>query len=196
MYNCVKLIEDLTTDEEFNEIQKRVIIGEFIKKEKLKSGNILVFIENKHIGFGFLNSYYNLKSFEYDGFSRKFITRLLPLFDDKIKIVLIKRRNEMKEKLFEWLTNLFNSEKVTVDENGQKTVTDVTLKESLEGLTIFEDLRDEPPEKIKLENIEGIDEIREKIRQISGLLEDVKWLKSLISKSDNITKDIEDFEIW
>lgn len=194
--NCVKLIEELTTDEEFKEIQKRIILREFIKKEKLKSGSILVFIEKNHIGFSFLNSQYNLKSFEYDGFSRKFTSRLLPLFDDKIKIVLIKRRSEMKEKLLEWLTNLFNSEKVTVDENGQKTVTDVTLKESLEGLTIFEDLRDEPSEKIKLENIEGIDEIRDKIKQISGLLEDVKWLKSLISKNDDVTKDIENFEIW
>lgn len=184
----------------YEEIQKRLILREYIKKEYLSTFCFIVFVQGNHIGIGKKKWYDELESLEFDGNTNKLITRQLCLFDDSIKIVLILRgekEKHMKEKLKEWLNNLLNSEKVTVDDKGQKTISDTVLTEEFDGLTIFDDLREENTTEKKEINIEDINGLTEQVAEIRKLVEEVKWLKSLI-ETDNTVNSGDDIltEVW
>lgn len=200
--NCASFIRYVLSKESLNEIEKRVILKEYIKKENILN-NIIVFIQNKHIGLGKKNIYNDLITFEYDGYTKKFLSRAIPLYSEDLEIVLILNKEDiqkMKDKLLEWINSLFNSDKIHIDENGQKTISDTVLNEELQGLTIFDDLRDnennEEAENKKI-SIDDIPELRKNITELATLIEDVKWLKSLIKEEQNNISDIiDDVEMW
>lgn len=203
--NCASFIRHVLREESLNEIEKRIILKEYIKKENILN-NIIVFIQNNHIGLAKKNIFNNLITFEYDGYTKKFLSRYIPLYREDLEIVLILSKGDiqkMKDKLLEWVTSLFNSDKVHIDENGQKTISDTVLNEELQGLTIFDDLRDDENEDNKEEaekqkiTIDDIPNLRENINELAMLIEDVKWLKSLIKEEqNNITDIIDDVEMW
>lgn len=203
--NCATFIRYVLSEESLNEIEKRIILKEYIKKENILN-NIIVFIQNNHIGLAKKNVFNNLVTFEYDGYTKKFLSRYIPLYREDLEIVLILSKGDiqkMKDKLLEWINSLFNSDKVHIDENGQKTISDTVLNEELQGLRIFDDLRDDENEDNKEEaekqkiTIDDIPNLRENITELAKLIEDVKWLKSLIKEEQNsITDIIDDVEMW
>lgn len=184
----------------YEEIQKRLILNEYIKKEYLSAFCFIVFSQCNHIGIAKKSWYDTLESLEFDGNTNKLITRQLYLFDDSIKVLLILRGEKekyMKEKLKEWLNNLLNSEKVTVDDAGQKTISDTVLTEEIDGLDIFDDLRDEQQQEKKELKIEDISGLVEQVAEIRRLVEEVKWLKSLIEMENTVNSDTDTLtEIW
>lgn len=105
------------------------------------------------------------------------------------------------EKLLELIRNLFNSDKVTIDEAGQKTIAMEPLLSEVEGLKLFdtpEEMKEVSEDEIKDEKEEDVTIDYALKSDLIEILSRLERLEKAIDIVDDLgtVKDDGDFEIW